>query len=66
MGWKWTCTVGDTQASCAPRRVPEPFTHFDKAFLLRKDQALKQAVDAWMSQAIGSGKWKRYMDAAMH
>lgn len=48
-----------------PAAVPEPFTHFDKAYLLRKDPPLKQAVDAWMSDAIRSGKWKRYLDAAM-
>jgi len=49
-----------------PVAVSEPFTHFDKAYLLRRDPALKQAVDAWMSDAISSGKWKGFLGAAMH
>jgi cyclohexadienyl dehydratase len=48
-----------------PASAPEPFTHFDKAYLLRKDPALKQAVDSWMSEAIRSGKWTRSLNAAM-
>jgi cyclohexadienyl dehydratase len=48
-----------------PATVPEAFTHFDKAYLLRRDPALKQAVDAWMTDAIASGKWHRFLEAAM-
>lgn len=49
-----------------PAGVAEPFTHFDKAYLLRRDPALRQAVDAWMTDAIATGKWRAYLDAAMH
>jgi len=42
-----------------------PFTHFDNAYLLRKDPALKQAVDQWMTGALSSGLWKSKLDAAM-
>jgi cyclohexadienyl dehydratase len=49
-----------------PVAVSEPFTHFDKAYLLRRDPALKQAVDAWMRDAINGGKWNRFLGAAMH
>lgn len=48
-----------------PAAVAEPFTHFDKAYLLRRDPALKRAVDEWMEEAIASGKWQAYLKAAM-
>ncbi|MDR3435048.1 transporter substrate-binding domain-containing protein [Telmatospirillum sp.] len=49
-----------------PAAVNDSFTHFDKAYLLRRDPALKQAVDAWMGQALASGKWQHALDTAMH
>ncbi|PKU23857.1 transporter substrate-binding domain-containing protein [Telmatospirillum siberiense] len=49
-----------------PASVAEPFTHFDKAYLLRRDPAFKRAVDAWMADALASGKWQAYLNAAMH
>ena len=45
--------------------VAAPFTHFENAYLLRKDPELKQAVDAWMTKALSSGLWKAKLDAAM-
>lgn len=45
--------------------VAAPFTHFDNAYLLRKDPVLKQAVDQWMTGALSSGLWKAKLDAAM-
>ena len=45
--------------------VAAPFTHFENAYLLRKDPELKQAVDAWMTKALTSGLWKAKLDAAM-
>ncbi|WP_244433992.1 transporter substrate-binding domain-containing protein [Azospirillum sp. B506] len=45
--------------------VATPFTHFENAYLLRKDPELKQAVDAWMTKALSSGLWKAKLDAAM-
>ncbi|MCG5243725.1 transporter substrate-binding domain-containing protein [Azospirillum doebereinerae] len=45
--------------------VATPFTHFENAYLLRKDPALKQAVDQWMTAALSNGLWKAKLDAAM-
>jgi cyclohexadienyl dehydratase len=45
--------------------VSAPFTHFDDAYLMRKDPALRAVVDGWMWQAIASGRWKQAYDAAM-
>lgn len=48
-----------------PVAVKEPFTHFENAYLLRKDPALKAAVDAFMRKELDSGNWKKKLDAAM-
>lgn len=45
--------------------VAAPFTHFENAYLLRKDPALKQAVDQWMTGALTTGVWKAKLDGAM-
>ncbi len=37
--------------------VAAPFTHFQNAFLLQKDPALQQAVDAFLEADIKSGAW---------
>ena len=37
--------------------VAEPFTHFQNAFLLQKDPALKAAADAFLDGEIKSGAW---------
>ena len=46
--------------------VPAPFTHFDDAYLLRRDPDLKAAVDRWMKQELDGGGWTAHLDAAMH
>ncbi|WEX73940.1 transporter substrate-binding domain-containing protein [Sinorhizobium numidicum] len=48
-----------------PVTVKAPFTHFQNAYLLRKDPALKAAVDAFMRKELNSGGWKAKLDAAM-
>ncbi|PDT82548.1 transporter substrate-binding domain-containing protein [Sinorhizobium sp. BJ1] len=48
-----------------PVAVKEPFTRFQNAYLLRKDAALKAAVDAFMRKELDSGGWKKKLDAAM-
>ena len=48
-----------------PVAVKEPFTHFQNAYLLRKDAALKAAVDAFMRKQLDNGGWKEKLDAAM-
>jgi cyclohexadienyl dehydratase len=45
--------------------VTAPFTHFEDAYLLRKDKDFHAVVDGWMWQAIATGKWKNTYDAAM-
>lgn len=39
-------------------KVAEPFTHFQNAFLLQKDPALKEAVDNFLAGEIASGSWQ--------
>ncbi|TWF56494.1 transporter substrate-binding domain-containing protein [Neorhizobium alkalisoli] len=48
-----------------PVAVKEPFTHFENAYLLRKDTAFKQAVDAFMTKELSNGDWKAKLDASM-
>ncbi|MDE1158884.1 MAG: transporter substrate-binding domain-containing protein [Neorhizobium sp.] len=48
-----------------PVAVKEPFTHFENAYLMQKDDALKQAVDAFVTKALADGDWKGKLDAAM-
>ncbi|WP_137129777.1 transporter substrate-binding domain-containing protein [Rhizobium sp. FY34] len=48
-----------------PAAVAQPFTHFDNAYLLRKDPALKAAVDDFMRKQLESGGWKTKLNAAM-
>ncbi|MCM2291465.1 transporter substrate-binding domain-containing protein [Allorhizobium sp. BGMRC 0089] len=45
--------------------VKEPFTHFENAYLLRKDPAFKSAVDNFMTKALADGDWTHKLDAAM-
>lgn len=48
-----------------PVAVKTPFTHFQNAYLLPEDPALKAAVDAFMRKELESGGWKAKLDAAM-
>ncbi|APG88437.1 cyclohexadienyl dehydratase (plasmid) [Sinorhizobium americanum CCGM7] len=48
-----------------PVEVKEPFTHFQNAYLLRKDVALKAAVDAFVRKELENGGWKAKLDAGM-
>ena len=44
--------------------VAAPFTHFENAFMLQRDPALKQAVDAVLDADIASGAWPATLTAA--
>lgn len=46
---------------CATTR--QPFTHQDKAWLIRRDPVLVEKVDAVLTRAIASGRWRRTLDA---
>ncbi|NTF30834.1 transporter substrate-binding domain-containing protein [Rhizobium skierniewicense] len=48
-----------------PANVTEPFTHFENAYLVRKDPALKAAVDDFVRKQLDNGGWKAKLDAAM-
>jgi cyclohexadienyl dehydratase len=47
-----------------PAAVPDSFDHFDKAYWMTRDPALKAAVDAWLAQALQSGRYDKALAAA--
>jgi len=49
-----------------PAAVAAPFTHFEKAYLLPRDSAMKVFVDDWLRQQMVSGRWQAALDKAMH
>ena len=48
-----------------PAAVPQPFTRLEKAYMLQRDDELKQVVDTWLDTAQKSGRWQKALDAAM-
>ncbi|WP_424630672.1 transporter substrate-binding domain-containing protein [Bradyrhizobium sp. SYSU BS000235] len=48
---------------CAAK-VPAPFDHFDKAYWMMRDSALKAAVDGWLTKALGAGDYDKALAAA--
>jgi cyclohexadienyl dehydratase len=47
-----------------PAAVPEPFDHFDKAYWMTRDDALKAAVDAVLGKRLRAGDYQRALAAA--
>lgn len=47
-----------------PATVPDSFDHFDKAYWMTRDPALKAAVDAWLEQSLQSGQYEKALAAA--
>ena len=47
-----------------PAPVPDSFDHFDKAYWMTRDPALKAAVDTWLDQALAAGEYARALEAA--
>ena len=47
-----------------PAAVPEPFDHFDKAYWMTRDDALKAAVDAVLKKEVGAGAYQKALAAA--
>ena len=45
--------------------VKAPFNHFDKAYWMTKDPALKAAVDKWLTQAQADGTAEKALAAGM-
>ena len=48
-----------------PASVAQPFTRLEKAYMMPKDDELKQVVDAWLEESKQSGRWQKVLDAAM-
>lgn len=48
---------------CAAK-VSEPFDHFDKAYWMTRDSALKERVDAWLTKALAAGEYDKALAAA--
>ncbi len=47
-----------------PAPVADSFDHFDKAYWMTRDPALKTAVDAWIDQSLAVGLYTRALEAA--
>lgn len=47
-----------------PAAVPDAFNHFDKAFWMTRDAALKGAVDNWLTQSLKAGEYEKALAAA--
>jgi len=44
--------------------VPDTFDHFDKAYWMTRDPALKAAVDGWLMKAIAAGDYRKALETA--
>ena len=44
--------------------VPDTFDHFDKAYWMTRDSALKRAVDGWLEKALKAGDYDKALAAA--
>jgi cyclohexadienyl dehydratase len=47
-----------------PAAVAESFDHFDKAFWMTRDPALKSAVDIWLTKSLAAGDYQKALAAA--
>jgi len=47
-----------------PAAVPDTFDHFDKAYWMTRDPALKSAVDAWLTQSLAAGEYQKALAEA--
>ena len=47
-----------------PAAVADSFDHFDKAYWMTRDPALKAAVDVWLTQSLAAGGYQRALEAA--
>lgn len=54
-----------TMPVLCPTAVSQPFTRLEKAYMLPKDEELKQLVDGWLNEARTSGHWQHVLDQAM-
>jgi len=47
-----------------PAAVKDSFDHFDKAYWMTKDAALKSAVDAWLKKSLAAGEYDKALAEA--
>jgi cyclohexadienyl dehydratase len=47
-----------------PAAVTDSFDHFDKAYWMTRDPALKTAVDAWLTQRLAAGEYQKALATA--
>jgi len=47
-----------------PAAVPDSFDHFDKAYWMTRDPALKATVDGWLTRALQAGQYENALAAA--
>jgi cyclohexadienyl dehydratase len=47
-----------------PATVPDSFEHFDKAYWMTRDPALKQAVDVWLNASLATGRYENALAGA--
>jgi cyclohexadienyl dehydratase len=47
-----------------PAAVQDSFDHFDKAYWMTKDAALKSAVDAWLKKSLAAGEYDKALAEA--
>jgi cyclohexadienyl dehydratase len=45
--------------------VPSPFTRLEKAYFFARDPAMKEFIDAWLTEAMRSGAWQGALKKAM-
>ncbi len=48
-----------------PATVADSFDHFDKAYWMTRDAALKDAVDAWLQRSLASGDYTKALGTAV-
>ena len=46
-----------------PATVADSFDHFDKAYWMTRDPALKQTVDAWLKASLAAGQYEKALAA---
>jgi cyclohexadienyl dehydratase len=47
-----------------PAPVPDSFDHFDKAYWMTRDTALKEAVDVWLEKVLKAGDYDKALAEA--
>ena len=58
----------DHQAALHPELAAvavAPWTRLEKAYMFPRDSAMKTFVDAWLTDALATGRWQRALDQAM-